>query len=40
MSGLPVVLFNTEVIGKKVIDSVHTLELVGAFLGREGLRNS
>ena len=26
--------FNTEVIGKEVIDSVHTLELVGAFLGR------
>ena len=26
--------FNIEVIGKEVIDSVHTLELVGAFLGR------
>ena len=26
--------FNTEVIGKEVIDSVHTLELVGTFLGR------
>ena len=26
--------FNTEVIGKEVINSVHALELVGTFLGR------
>lgn len=26
--------FNTEIISKEVIDSVHTLKLVGAFLGR------
>ena len=25
---------NTEIIGKEVINSVHTLELVGAFLAR------
>ena len=26
--------FNTEIIGKEVIDSIHTLKLVGVFLGR------
>ena len=33
-SGRTIEQYFNEVIGKEVIDSVHTLELVGAFLGR------
>ena len=33
-SGHTIEQYFNEVIGKEVIDSVHTLELVGAFLGR------
>ena len=37
-SGRTIEQYFNEVIGKEVIDSVHTLELVGTFLGRT--RNS
>ena len=33
-SGRTLEQYFNEVIGKEVIDSIHTLELVGAFLGR------